>query len=157
MSLLTRATVCACPTAGPSTSELVQETEDEPMDDPEDTEGTGPAAEMDSDYKEENWNWGGGGDFVFDETPRASALRTQRRPRRLMRRRHRLKGCEAGRSEICSEAPGSEGGGGGDVGVGVETEGARTPGIFTVCQTQACCSCCGAQGSVSGPVWRVLY
>mmetsp|Transcript_1252 Transcript_1252/g.3978 ORF Transcript_1252/g.3978 Transcript_1252/m.3978 type:complete len:109 (+) Transcript_1252:376-702(+) len=77
-------------TAGPSTSELVQETEDEPMDDPEDTEGTGPAAEMDSDH-EENWNWGGGGDFVFDETPRASALRTQRRPRRLMRRRHRLR------------------------------------------------------------------
>eukprot|EP00962_Isochrysis_galbana_P020536 scaffold6008_cov118-Isochrysis_galbana.AAC.1 len=34
---------------------------------------------------------GGGGDFVFDETPRASALRTQRRPRRLMRRRHRLR------------------------------------------------------------------
>eukprot|EP00962_Isochrysis_galbana_P006956 scaffold1878_cov113-Isochrysis_galbana.AAC.13 len=52
---------------------------------------TWPAAEMDSDYKEENWNWGGGGDFVFDETPRASALRTQRRPRRLMRRRHRLR------------------------------------------------------------------
>eukprot|EP00962_Isochrysis_galbana_P051851 scaffold23274_cov123-Isochrysis_galbana.AAC.1 len=50
--LLTRATVCACPTAGPSTSEVVQETEDETMDDPEDTEGTGPAAEMDSDHEE---------------------------------------------------------------------------------------------------------
>jgi hypothetical protein len=123
------------------------------MDDPEDTEGTGPAAEMDSDYNEENWNWGGGGDFVFDETPRASALRTQRRPRRLMRRRHRLRlGGWEERDLLRGAGTGSEGGGGGDVGVGVETEGARTPGIFTVCQTQACCSCCGARGSVSGPV-----
>jgi len=27
-------------------------TEDEPMDDPDDTEGTGPAAKMDSDHEE---------------------------------------------------------------------------------------------------------
>mmetsp|Transcript_1253 Transcript_1253/g.3981 ORF Transcript_1253/g.3981 Transcript_1253/m.3981 type:complete len:128 (+) Transcript_1253:435-818(+) len=119
------------------------------MDDPEDTEGTGPAAEMDSDH-EENWNWGGGGDFVLDETPRASALRTRRRRRRLMRQRHRLR--LRLRSEICSEAPGSKGG---DVGVRMETEGARIPGIFTMCQYHwllLLLLCCRAQ-SVPGPVW----
>jgi hypothetical protein len=120
---------------------VVEETEDEPMDDPKDTEGTGPAAEMDSDHEEEDW--GSGGDFVFDETgarvgdshseaaapvdapaPSAEAEAEEPAPKRRRRRTKARK--------ICSEAPGSEGGGGGDV--RVETEGARTPGIFTACR-----------------------
>lgn len=112
------------------------------MDDPEDTEGTGPAAEMDSDHEEEDW--GGGGDFVFDDTgacvsflhseavapadapaPPADA---EAEDEPVPKRRRR----QAKTREICFEAPGSEGGGGGDV--RVETEGARTPSIFRACR-----------------------